>query len=392
MDPRGSKIGGIQTHVRQLLENYPPDCRLVLIGLEGRGDCTLGELAPMKFGNRSFDFLPVARYPEDKVHAAAKTVGESLTLRFAIGLFRYFFRIRKYLAGWSTTVELQRFEFASIPFLLGFPVIQIVHGDGGKNDRMDSLLKRYWYLHRINEWIALKLAARILCVNPDIEARLRDAFPDLRDRMAFMPVSVDTNIFRTVQFEFGDDVFRVVFAGRLDEFKDPPLMMEALRKAHDRLSGALEFHYVGTSDPGRYAEFQRIKNFTVCHGYQTSSGVAAAMSHCHAGILTSYFEGMPCYLLELLAVGRLIIAVKLPQYELVVEDRVSGTLVPRISDREALAGLLADHLVSTWTAIRQDRFDANRIHGKIVDYSVETQLSAHFRNHKNLTACGGRRR
>lgn len=387
MDPRGSKIGGIQTHVRQLLENSPPDCRLVLIGVDGRGDCKLGQLSPMKFGDRSFEFLPVTRYPEDKVHAAAKTIGDSLTLRFAIGLLRHLFRIREALAQLPTAVELQRFEFAPVPFLLGLPVIQIVHGDGGKYDRMDSLLKKYWFLHRLNEWVALKLAARIVCVNPEIESRLRDAFPNERDRMAFMPVSVDTNIFHATDFELVDGGFRVIFAGRLDEFKDPPMMMEALRKGYDRLGGELEFHYVGTSDPNRYPEFQRIRDFTICHGYQTSARVAAMMSHCHAGILTSYFEGMPCYLLELLAAGRPIVAVRLPQYELVVEEGVSGTLIPRVTDREILSSMLADQLASTWNAIRHGRFDVNRIHGKVADYSVERQLSTHFRKHKDLTAC-----
>jgi len=70
------------------------------------------------------------------------------------------------------------------------------------------------------------------------------------------------------------------------------------------LGGRFEFHYVGTSDPHRYAEFAAIEPFTIRHGFKDSAGVAEIMAASHAGILTSFFEGMPCYLLELLASGR----------------------------------------------------------------------------------------
>jgi hypothetical protein len=51
---------------------------------------------------------------------------------------------------------------------------------------------------------------------------------------------------------------------------------------------------------------------------------------------------MPCYLLELLSVGRPIVAVSLPQYALVVGDGRSGYLVERGADTERLIEALSE--------------------------------------------------
>jgi glycosyltransferase involved in cell wall biosynthesis len=199
-----------------------------------------------------------------------------------------------------------------------------------------------------------------------------------------MPVSVDTLTFRPAPFDNANSVLRVVFAGRLDEFKDPPLMFKTLKRVHERLKGALEFHYVGTSDPHRYPEFAPIEAFTVRHGFQTPRGVAAIMTACHMGVLTSYFEGMPCYLLELLSIGRPVVAVRLPQYDLVIEESVSGAMVDRLSDRSALVEQLADRFVAVWFEIRTGQMEPRTIHRRIERFSIEVQFAEHFARHDRL--------
>lgn len=354
MDPRGNKIGGIQTHVRNMLQYAPSNFRLLLVGVDGRGDCKLGQIISIEMNGRTFDFLPIIHFPENLIHAAAKTVGGSITLRFALGLVRWLSRIGSAIGDGHATIELQRFEFSLIPFLLRKPVIQVIHGDGSKDDKMDSLLKKYWFAHRVNEAIATRLADEIICVNRDIESRFKRKLPGAAHRIAFMSVPVDTNVFRQTDFDVRDGVLRVVFAGRLDEFKDPSLMFRTLRKVHESLNGALEFHYVGTSDPHRYPEFRLIEPITTCHGYQTSKGVAAIMARCHMGVLTSYFEGMPCYLLETLAVGRPVVAIRLPQYDPLIEEGVSGSMIDRVPDRLALEDTLAARFIAIWSAIREN--------------------------------------
>ncbi len=382
IDPRGSKIGGIETHVRLLLQHAPGNWRLLMIGVDGYGDCELGELTNLEIDSRRVEFLPIIHFPETEIHEAARSLQKSLTARFGVGLLQNLFRIQRAIGPAPASIELQRFEFAAIPFLLRRPAIQIVHGEGSKRDTMDSLIKKYWFVHRTMEETALRLADAIVCVNPNIEAKVKRKLPTPSRLIEFMPVPVDTAVFKPRAFDHSDGVFRVVFAGRLDGFKDPPTMFRTLRTVHDRLGGKFEFHYVGTSDPNRYAEFGLIESFTRLRGYNTPPQVAEIIAQCHAGILTSFFEGMPCYLLELLSVGRPVVATRLPQYDLVVQDGVSGALVERMPDDASTAERLADRLLSIWAAIQRGELEPAVIHAKVEPFSTESLLKRHFVRHE----------
>ena len=385
IDPRGNKVGGIETHVRMMIAHAPKEWRVLLIGVDGRGDCRLGRVTRLHVEDRLIEFLPVLYFPDDDIHQAARSLFRSLTFRFVIGLMRHFLVLRRAVATASTaTVELQRFEFALLGRLLGCPTIQVIHGEGTKKDKMDSLIKKFWFIHRMNEQIAIRLAAAIICVNPNILERLERENPRAAQRAVFMPVAIDTTIFRPSEFRVDDGIFRVVFAGRLDEFKDPPLMFRTLQRVNDCLKGALEFHYIGTTDPHRYAEYRLVERFTKCHGYCTPREVAAIMSQCHAGILTSWFEGMPCYLLEMLSAGRPIVAVSLPQYRLVIKDGLSGYLVDRTANSLRLIGALSERFLETWSAIRSGSMMPDAIHAQIIPFSVDAQLEGHFTRHQQL--------
>jgi glycosyltransferase involved in cell wall biosynthesis len=395
IDPRGNKVGGIETHVRMMLTHAPRDWRVLLVGVDGRGDCRLGEVQRLTMEGRAFDFLPVLRFEENQTEAA-RSLFASLTFQFGMGLVRHFMALRRAIrSAPSASIELQRFEFAALGPLLRRPSLQVIHGEGSKTDKMDSLIRKFWFLHRMNEALAIRLASRIVCVNPNILGRLEREKPEAAKRAVFMPVAVDMDVFSAADFDTDDGVFRVVFAGRFDEFKNPPLMFKILRRLHERLGGNFEFHYIGTSDPARYPEFELVRSFTTFHGFRTSREVAAIVKRCHAGILTSWFEGMPCYLLELLSVGRPVVAVSLPQYKLVIEQGRSGYLVERedeaghSKDDERLTGELSDRLVDVWSAIRDGSMSAAEIRSRVIPFSVEVQLDQHFARHRQLV--GGMR-
>jgi glycosyltransferase involved in cell wall biosynthesis len=112
--------------------------------------------------------------------------------------------------------------------------------------------------------------------------------------------------------------------------------------------------------------------------------VHAIMSRSHAGILTSYFEGLPCYLLEMLASGRPVGAIDLPQYQPLILPGISGTLVPRNERRDACAEALAENFVSLWRGIVDGRIDPVRLHTLVEPYSVETQFGRLFAMHRAL--------
>lgn len=384
MDPRGGKIGGIETHVRLLVARHPGDFSVLFVGLDEIGDCQVGEIHKLLIDGRQIDFFPVGRISNGRVNTASDTLLGSTTLQYALGLLQNIWRIRRVLSGQTATVEIQRNEFAPVARLLALPIVLVIHYDGARNDKMDSLLKRYWLIQRVNEWLAVHLASRIFGVNANIVKRVSAHGARIARRTEVLSVSVDTRRFFPAAFDVSGGIFRICFAGRFDEFKDPPTMFAVLRGLHSRLQGKLEFHYVGATNPYRYAEFSGVNDFTICHGPLPSEGVASVMRRCHAGILTSFFEGMPCYLLEMLASGRPLAAIRLPQFDPLVVKGLSGALIERTVPVDACLASMIDALVDLWTAICAGRMDPGRIAELARPYSVENEMERLFAHHRAL--------
>lgn len=384
MDPRGQKIGGIETHIRLILQHHPADFSVLFVGLDEFGDCRIGEVVPLTIAGRRIDFLPVAHVPGERINRAAGRLAQSHTLAYVAGALRHLGALRRAVGEGPASADLHRFEFAPVARLLGIPVCQMVHGEGAKGDRMDSLIKRYWFVHRANEELALRLADRVFAVNPNILRRYAAELPRIAAKAELLTVSVDGGLFAEAPFDTRDGVLRILFAGRLDEFKDPPLMFRTIAQLKQRLAGKVEFHYVGATDPARYPDFAAIADVTKRHGFQPASGVARIAATCHAGILTSFFEGMPCFLLETLAVGRPFGAIRLPQYDALLAPAVSGIMVERGDDEAKNAARLADGFVALWAGIRAGTIRPDAVRAKIAPYLVETQMTRLFERHRQL--------
>ena len=388
MDPRGDKLGGIETHVRLALAKHPQSTSVLFVGIDETGDLPLGATTSLLFEGRRIDFMPVAHVPADRINKAATAIGQSTTLRFALGLVRFVPAIRRALRGAKASCEIERFEFALPAKLLGVPLVLLVHNEGTKTDKMDSLLSRYWFLHLFNERLALTLADRVFAVNEAIARRIATLSARLADKTEVMSVSVDTQCFVASPFDTSDGIFRIGFAGRLDAFKDPPLMFATLARLRERIAGTgfrdLEFHYVGASDPEQFPQFAPIAACTVRHGPQKAAEVAAIMARCHAGIITSLFEGMPCYLLEMLATGRPVGATILPQFVPLIVPGLGGVLVERGATSEDSADALATGFRVIAESIASGRLEPERIRALIQPYSVESQMVRLFACHAML--------
>ena len=83
-----------------------------------------------------------------------------------------------------------------------------------------------------------------------ITDRLRETYPRQAGKIDTLWTWVNTNIFRPQPFPVLDGPFRIIFVGRLDEFKVPRLMFKTIARLRQALGeGGVEFHYIGTSDP-----------------------------------------------------------------------------------------------------------------------------------------------
>jgi glycosyltransferase involved in cell wall biosynthesis len=383
-DPRGEKVGGLETYLRDFITFHPDDTDLLFIGVDSKGDLELGKVQQLTFRGRTFDFLPILQYSDQQAKEAARSIRSSLTGQFFVALLRHFGQIARLIRSRKCTIDLRRVEFSWLPVILRLPFVQMLHGEGAPKLKMDSLLRKYAFVHNAGERFAMATSAKFLCVNPFITERLRQTYPTQKDKIDTLWTWVNTDIFQPKPLPRDVSTFRIVFAGRLDEFKDPPLMFRTIARLKQRLQGQIEFHYIGTSDPHRFAEFAAIEDVTIRHGFKDAAGMAATLAHAHAGILTSEFEGMPRCVLETLAVGRPVAAVHLPQLEPVIRDGESGYLVGRDGSPDEIADALAQRFIDIRDAIASGEMDATTIAGAIADFTPGKQLARVFRYHQDI--------
>lgn len=387
-DIRGTKIGGLETYIRDFVTFCPEDTRVLFIGVDAVGDMKLGEAVETTFRGRTFDFMPILHYPDVRAREAARRLTDSITAQFFVALVRRLPAVANELRARRCSVDLRRVEFAWLPFVLRRPYVQMLHGEGVPQMAMDSLLQRYRFVHRFGERFAVNTSRKFLCVNPMITERLRTTYRRQADKIDTLWTWVNTNIFRPQPFPEAISPFRIVFVGRLDEFKQPRLMFKTIARLRSKLRDAVEFHYVGTSDPTRFAEFAAIEDITVRHGFQDAKGVANVVAQAHAGILTSEFEGMPRCVLETLAIGRPVVAVHLPQLEAVIDDAVSGHLVQREMHDDELIETLTLRLLDVRNAIADGRVDPAAVAERIATFTPDMQLARVYRLHHEIQRDG----
>jgi glycosyltransferase involved in cell wall biosynthesis len=389
-DPRGEKVGGLETYIRDFITFHPADTDLLFIGVDSAGDLTLGEVHRLTFRGRTFDFLPILRYSDLQAREAARSIRTSLTGQFFMALLRHFGLIARLVRSRRCSIDLRRVEFSWLPAVLRLPFVQMLHGEGVPQQQMDSLLRKYWFVHDAGERFAIATSAKFLCVNPFITERLQKTYPRRKDKIDTLWTWVNTDIFQPQLFPAATTPFRIVFAGRLDVFKNPSLMFRAIERVRTKFKGDIEFHYIGTSDPHRFTEFSAIDDITVRHGFKDAAGMAKTLASAHAGILTSEFEGMPRFVLETLAVGRPVVAVHLPQLEPVIRDGDSGFLVVREGSADDLADAIARRFINVRDAIDSGEMSPARIAGAISDFTPGRQLARVYRYHHEIQDARGK--
>ena len=381
-DIRGTKVGGLETYLRDFVTFCPENTRTLFVGVDSIGDLRLGRIHEISFRGRIFEFMPILHYPDDKAREAARRIRDSITAQFFVAVVRYLPAIARAFRRRRCSIDLRRVEFAWVPFLLRVPFVQMLHGEGVPRLRMDSLLKKYNFIHNLGERFAMATSRKFLCVNPLITERLRRTYPRYKAKIDTLWTWVNTNIFRPQPMP-EIEPFRIVFAGRLDAFKVPSLMFKTIARLREKLPG-VEFHYIGTSDPSRFPEFAAIKDITVAHGFCDATGMAAILAQAHAGILTSEFEGMPRCVLETLAVGRPVVAVHLPQLEVVIKNGESGFLVPRDQSERDIVETLALRFLDVRRAIVEGRLVPAKIADKIKPFTPQQQLARVYRLHQEI--------
>ena len=380
-DPRGGKVGGIETFVRDYITYHPEDMNLLLIGVDGFGDLEIGKRTQIEFRGRTISFFPVMRLPESDTNHYARSIGQAVTVRFTLACLKHFGALRKILRGGGYSIDLRRMELAPLGAVFGVPSVQMLHDGMVKGKQMSSLLRRFWWVKDLSERYSLSRAHSFYCVNQDLSDRLKASYPRHAHKVGTLPTWANPRIFRTSPLpSTGDGAFHIGFSGRMDDFKRPDIMFSAIAEARKSCPG-LVFHYIGDGDVERFPQFEAIRSFTVLHGKQSIEGLAQILSTLHAGLLTSDFEGMPRSVMEFLASGRPVVALHLPQLEAVIHDGRSGFLVPRGPDQTADLGAAIHRLQGQ---IESGAITAGGVAEAVADYNPENLLGRLYQDHRTI--------
>jgi glycosyltransferase involved in cell wall biosynthesis len=379
-DPRGRKIGGIETYTRDYIYYHPQDMDLLFVGADEIGDLPIGVVSEVEFRGRKFKFLPLY-YLDDAVNKYTGTITQSETWNFASTLLKNRKLLRKVLRGGGYTAEIRRPEYAPILSLLGVPFVQMIHVWGAKDKQQSGVLGKYWYLRDATEFTAALLAKKFYSVNSDLTAMFKKRYSLFAKKFDTLTTWANTTTFRPSPFQLdADGAIEVLYAGRMDKFKRPDVMFSVIAKLQE-MTGKVRFHYVGDGDTEQFPEFAAIRDITIRHGAKTSLEVAELMKRVHMGILTSDFEGMPRFVMEMLTSGRPAVTLHLPQLESVIHDGVSGFLIPRGPDQVAEQ---ARRMAETYQLIVDGRMTPETIVKAVEPFSPEALLGKIWADHRRL--------
>jgi glycosyltransferase involved in cell wall biosynthesis len=379
-DPRGMRVGGTETYVRDYIYYHPADMNLLYIGPDEIGDLELGKIVEIEFRGRKLKYLPIYRV-HNSLNIWVDSVMKTDTFTLAKALLKNWSLVRKVLRDGKYSVELRRVEIAPIVRSFGVPYVQMEHIMQEKGHAKSGVLGKYPFIGTVAEFISAGLCYRFYLVNSNMTEVFRKRFWPFARKFDTLTTWANTQIYRPTPFQGGP--LKMLFAGRADDFKRLDIMLEVVKRVADKMDGAVEFHYVGDGDLNKYAEYEAVKAYTVLHGRKSATELAAIQSQIHIGLLTSAFEGMPRFVMETLTAGRAVVALHLPQLEAVMHDGRNGYLVPRQDDQ---VEVLADRIVETYAMIGRGEIDPNLVAESVKMFSPERLLSKIFNDHRALHA------
>lgn len=378
-DPRGAKVGGIETYIRDYIYYHPEDMDLLFIGADEIGDMPIGEVAETEYRGRKFKFLALYRL-EEAVNKYTGTVTQSETFRFARLLLDNWGMLRKVLRGGNYSVEVRRPEYAPIIWAMGVPVIQMIHVWGGKDKQQSGVLARYGWIRHASEFVSAAIVKKFYSVNSDLTAMFRQRYPMFKHKFDTLTTWANTTTFQPSPFVFDGDTIDVIYAGRMDLFKRPDLMFSVINELQ-RLTGRVRFHYVGDGNTEQFPEFAAIRDITVYHGVMKGPEIAVLMGRCQMGLLTSDFEGMPRFVMELLTSGRPAVCLHLPQLEAVINDGENGYLVPRGPDQVTAQ---ARAMLDIYERAQSGQIQPKTIRKAVDPFSPQALLGKIWADHRRL--------
>jgi len=194
------------------------------------------------------------------------------------------------------------------------------------------------------EKAALESSWVTLAVNRSVAQELRTYGLDAQ----VVPIAIDTKVFRPPGISPSPSAEKTVLSvGRLIQRKGFALLLRAARRVLS-LERGIEFHIVGMGS--EYASLIRLSNKLGLGSHVKFLGRASFRTlldeyqSCSLYVQASVYEGLPTTMLEAMACGKPVVAIRVPYAASVVENGVNGALsqasVEDLSDK--ILAIIAD--------------------------------------------------
>jgi sugar transferase (PEP-CTERM/EpsH1 system associated) len=270
-----------------------------------------------------------------EVVSLGKKSGQDLGLHGR--LFRTFRRLRPAIVHTRNLATVEAVASAAAAF-----VPHRVHGEHGRDVQdPDGTRRKYRWLRRaLSPWVD-----RFIAVSRELETYLVSDVGLAREKVVRITNGVDVERFRPVE-ERREGPVVVGSVTRMQEVKDPLTLARAFVKL---LKRGVEARLVLVGDGALLEEVRWILDQGNASGHVTFAGsredVPELLRSFDVFALSSRVEGISNTILEAMATGLPVVATRVGGNEELVEDGVTGTLVPP-RDPEALAYALARYVGS----------------------------------------------
>jgi glycosyltransferase involved in cell wall biosynthesis len=339
IDPAGHVPSGIDAFIRGILKFAPSDLHYTLFGATSDPVARPpGKLATVVLGERKIEYWPLVT-----MGARAERGFVPLTVRYMYALRR----ARK--QGLLTPCSILDFHRIEPSFLFSAdprPKNVLLHQDMSviRDANSDILWRHMPWLYEWLERRAFSQMQKIFAVRQSAVQRYRRLYPQFADRFAFIPTWVDSTVFvpspsdssrkltRAAlrrQIGISPDAPLLVFVGRLDQQKDPLLLIDALKLS---VAAVPNLHLAIVGDGvlrSRVEEVVRVHGLTTqVHflGVRPPLEIAEILRAADLYVLCSAYEGMPIAMLEALATGLPVVCTDVGEVRLVVHDGINGQI------------------------------------------------------------------
>ncbi len=258
---------------------------------------------------------------------------------------------------WKLRRELRRIRpdvvnahmspYAAASIWAGFPTILTIHGIVW---REAEIFRKTWFdrlryrAAMLFDRFAVRRVSRIVAINPYVRREYR---AEGDPRWTEIPIPVADDYFavpdRTVPG-------RILCAGTITELKNGMALLQALKRVRERVPEA-HVHFAGRIDDQQYlrrmetyAAENGLSDAVVFRGLIQYEETLRAYSECAVLALTSRQESSPRVILEAAAAGKPSVSVLVGSVGDMIEDGVSGYVVP-----QGDIPTLADRLVCVLT-------------------------------------------